>query len=196
MLREDAVLLIYAAYQIGMAYIATDDHRNALLWLYKVLDLQEKRLGSEDNETLMALLPIAKEHAALGEVQKAQDICKRILTVRKNIFDPETMSADQYHYDTAQLCEEAGLLDNALDYFLTALDARRASHREEDLWLADIYSRIAYVHYQKERRADAMSWWQTALKVYVELLGVNSPKVRTIQRIMRDCKHELGRGQN
>ena len=170
--------MLYKLYNnIAAGYCKIGEYDNALKYLYKCLEIQEKVLSTEQPEIAMSYNNIGVAYDALGEYDDALKYHFKALKIRENVLGVE-------HPDTAMSYNNIGAAymrlredDEALKYHFKALKIRENVLGVEHPDTAMSYDNIGAVYCELGEYEDALKYLFKELKIQENVLGVEHPDV-------------------
>lgn len=113
----------------------------------------------------------------MGELDKAQEICKTLLETISNVDLEQLVSL---YNQLGYIYKEKGIFLNALFYHQKALENQQKIAPPNHLVLANIYNNIGEVHILSGNYSTALSYYQNALTINLECFSTDRPELATL----------------
>ena len=169
--------LVLACSTLAASYLSCEDYEKALDYLQKALEVNIAQYGLENPHTLIAESKIMSVYRLLGEIEKADEICARIVKLWREIpFDLLAKDDEQYPNYIA-FCLATHQSEVAWTWCMLAIKNNMGKYGELHPITWDSITQLAALHELKGAHGSAIAWYQKLLEYQIELTGEDSQLV-------------------
>lgn len=180
--------------QISTIYKDLGKYLNALDYLEKMLEIEEKILDKNDLSLAVTYNNISIIYQNIKELQKALEYQKKSLEIKEKFLDKNDSDLAMSYNNISLIFEDMNKLDDALVYVLKAIDIYEKA-QNKNLNLATSYNNISIILKNMNRLKEALVYVQKAIKITEEIVGTNHPDLATSYNNISVLYQDMGEYQ-
>ncbi|MDR2897356.1 MAG: tetratricopeptide repeat protein [Spirochaetaceae bacterium] len=170
-LLANAIMLMNKAEKAENEFRYTD----ALTYLHKALEIQEKLLGKENPDPAATYHNIALVYDSMGEYRMALEWYNKSLAIREKVLGKEHPFTAATYNNIATVYSHMGEYPKALEWYNKALAILEKVLGKEHPDTAATYNNIASVYSSMGEYPNALEWYEKALAIQEKVLGIDHP---------------------
>jgi tetratricopeptide (TPR) repeat protein len=188
----DSPQLIAVHYNLGLAYLSLGDHQHASEHQQKA----KQRLvnSSQTNNPLLIAMTDslqAKVETAHGNYVDAFKNLEDVLKTKQKTLPEGHPSIASTLKDMGVVQAKMGNDENALGYFIQALNINQKSLSPYHLDLADCHANIGRVHYKRQEYSLALEQFRKALDIVKDASREDIDNVEALQKCIKDTEQMM-----
>ncbi len=164
---------------LGTCHGALGEHKKALEYKIRALEIREKALGPDHPDTAISLNNVGITYGALGDHEKALEYNSRALEIREKVLGPNQPETAISLNNVGVAYGELGKHKKALEYKARALKICEKAHELYHPHTASSLDSLGATYCALGEHEEAMEHAIIALKIREKVLGPDHPHTAT-----------------
>lgn len=171
MLGRDDVVTAASLHNVGAAYVALGDVKNARRFLEECVVVRERVYGHKNPSTLSSLGYLSLVYDSLGEAQLARPILEKNLAGSSAVYGPEHPATVTAMFQIGNFYLTQDDVSQSEPILLSVAKLQRAIYGPASVGLARTLGRLGMLYAKKRDHAQAERHLRQSFEIYQKLLG-------------------------
>lgn len=167
-------------YQLGWVYWSIGEYEKAIEYHKKRLDIDEKRLGSNNIELANSYIHLGLAYNNKEEYAEALSNYEKALEIQKAALPPNHQDLAYSYIGIGDVCSDMGDYSKALSSYEQSLEIRKKTLPPNHRGLAQSIHNIGLVYHNMGDYSKALSHYQRAKEIWEKSLPPTHPHIKLV----------------
>lgn len=174
---DSKVDLARACNNVGSGFSRFGDHRRALEFHRKALEIRERVLPPDHPDLAISYNNVGSTYDDLGDHAKALEFLRKALEIQEKVLSPDHPDLAISYGNVGSIYGKLGDYPKALDFRWRALEIHERVLSSDDPDLATSYNNLGYTYGKLGDRDKQLEYYRKALEIRERVLSRNDPLI-------------------
>ena len=163
----------------------------AMDWYSRSLAIRESVTGKNSPAVAEVLNNLGELYRAKKDLKQAMVCHQRALKIRQKHFDAESIEVAESKNNIAGLLYQQGKIDKAGQLYYEVNIAYSSNRGVPRQRIADNCTNLGVVYFKQGRYQIAYEYFEQAVGIYRQVLGISHPLTRNAMQLLAACKQKI-----